>query len=311
MENSIYRAYVELIKGAKHYIFIENQYFISSINAKKPRNQIAKALFKRICRAIENEETFRVTVIIPIFPAGSPHDISTRYIIHWIYSTISRNSESLMEALAEKFPDVDISEYISFFSLRNWGQLPGNGPPTTEQVYIHSKLMIVDDRTVIIGSANINDRSLEGTRDSEICVVLEDKETVPSAMNGKPYEAGDFARSLRLTITQAVLGLSDADLVQHQDPVIAATHAQWQRTAQSNFEIFTACFRGIPENSCDVSSLRSHEELLNDISVDEALDNLKGVKGFLTWFPQDFLIKENNAPTLLNPEFYIPLSVFI
>ena len=82
MENSIYRAYVELIKAAEHYIFIENQYFISSINSKKPRNQIAKALFNRICRAIENEETFRVTVIIPIFPAGSPHDISTRYIIH-------------------------------------------------------------------------------------------------------------------------------------------------------------------------------------------------------------------------------------
>ena len=56
---------------------------------------------------------------------------------------------------------------------------------------------------------------------------------------------------------------------------------------------------------------QSHEELLNDISLDEALEKLRGIKGYLTWFPQDFLIKENNAPTLLNPEFYIPLSVFI
>jgi phospholipase D1/2 len=38
----------------------------------------------------------------------------------------------------------------------------------TEIVYIHSKLMIVDDRRVIIGSANINDRSQAGNRDSEV-----------------------------------------------------------------------------------------------------------------------------------------------
>jgi len=32
--------------------------------------------------------------------------------------------------------------------------------------------MIVDDKYVIIGSANINDRSLKGNRDSEIAVQL-------------------------------------------------------------------------------------------------------------------------------------------
>jgi len=30
--------------------------------------------------------------------------------------------------------------------------------------------MIVDDRIVIMGSANINDRSMKGSRDSEIAV---------------------------------------------------------------------------------------------------------------------------------------------
>lgn len=97
---------------------------------------------------------------------------------------------------------------------------------------------------------------MEGTRDSEICVVLEDRATVPSTMNGLPYQAGEFARSLRMTITQAVLGLNDAELLVHQDPIVSATHEQWLQTAQSNFEIYTSCFRGIPENSCDVSSLR-------------------------------------------------------
>lgn len=37
------------------------------------------------------------------------------------------------------------------------------------QVYVHSKLMIIDDRITLMGSANINDRSLLGSRDSEVC----------------------------------------------------------------------------------------------------------------------------------------------
>jgi phosphatidylserine/phosphatidylglycerophosphate/cardiolipin synthase-like enzyme len=36
------------------------------------------------------------------------------------------------------------------------------------QIYVHSKLMIIDDCMALIGSANINDRSLLGSRDSEV-----------------------------------------------------------------------------------------------------------------------------------------------
>merc|ERR1719369_198147 len=35
-------------------------------------------------------------------------------------------------------------------------------------IYVHSKMMIVDDDYIIVGSANINQRSLGGNRDSEI-----------------------------------------------------------------------------------------------------------------------------------------------
>ena len=37
-------------------------------------------------------------------------------------------------------------------------------------VYVHGKGMIVDDEYVILGSANINERSLDGSRDSEIAM---------------------------------------------------------------------------------------------------------------------------------------------
>lgn len=38
---------------------------------------------------------------------------------------------------------------------------------------MHSKLMIVDDNLVICGSANINDRSMLGKRDSEVAVIIQ------------------------------------------------------------------------------------------------------------------------------------------
>jgi phospholipase D1/2 len=37
-------------------------------------------------------------------------------------------------------------------------------------IYVHSKGMIVDDEYVLIGSANINQRSMDGSRDTEIAM---------------------------------------------------------------------------------------------------------------------------------------------
>ena len=51
-----------------------------------------------------------------------------------------------------------------------------DGNPATEIVYIHSKCLIIDDQIALIGSANINDRSMMGFRDSELAVVIEDSE---------------------------------------------------------------------------------------------------------------------------------------
>lgn len=51
---------------------------------------------------------------------------------------------------------------------------------------------------LLTGSANINDRSMLGKRDSEMAVIVQDTETVPSVMDGKEYQAGRFAQGLRL-----------------------------------------------------------------------------------------------------------------
>lgn len=37
-------------------------------------------------------------------------------------------------------------------------------------IYVHSKMAIADDAHIILGSANLNQRSLDGTRDTELAV---------------------------------------------------------------------------------------------------------------------------------------------
>ena len=53
-----------------------------------------------------------------------------------------------------------------------------NQDPLFESVtQVHAKLMIVDDRTCICGSANINERSQSGDRDSEVSTLLVDTDS--------------------------------------------------------------------------------------------------------------------------------------
>lgn len=82
----------------------------------------------------------------------------------------SRGQDAILNRLKDAGIE-DPLEYITFYGLRNHSTL--NAEPITELIYVHSKLMIVDDKIVICGSANINDRSLIGKRDSEIAVIME------------------------------------------------------------------------------------------------------------------------------------------
>ena len=57
---------------------------------------------------------------------------------------------------------------------------------------MHSKLMVVDDRVAIIGSANINDRNMLGSRDSEVAVILEDTDMVEGKNEGPTLQRGEI-----------------------------------------------------------------------------------------------------------------------
>ena len=83
----------------------------------------------------------------------------------------------------------------------------------TEELYIHAKLLIADDRVVIMGSANLNDRSQCGDRDSEIALITEDKDMIPSRMNGQPVSVNCDSKSDILTYFYH--SIKPVDLLQH------------------------------------------------------------------------------------------------
>jgi hypothetical protein len=67
-------------------------------------------------------------------------------------------------------------------------------------IYVHSKLAIIDDEYIVVGSANINQRSLEGSRDSEICIgAFQNGHTMRSARDPLPRgQVSGFRRALWL-----------------------------------------------------------------------------------------------------------------
>ncbi|XP_051144137.1 phospholipase D zeta 1-like [Andrographis paniculata] len=240
-EDSIHRAYCDLIEEAEHFIYIENQFFISGLSEDEViQNRVLESLYNRIIRAYKENSCFRVIIVIPLLPGfqGGVDDsgaATVRAIMHWQYRTICRGENSILKRLFLKLGDLT-ENFISFFGLRTYGQLFSGGPVVTSQVYVHSKVMIIDDRCALIGSSNINDRSLLGSRDSEIAVVIKDKEFVDSHMNGKQWKAGKFAFNLRLSLWAEHLGLNTNEVSQIHDPIADATYTSlWLQTAWVRF----------------------------------------------------------------------------
>ena len=126
-------------------------------------------------------------VVMPLLPAfegnvDDPNAAVLRIQLYWEYMTISRGTASIYKQLEEDPHVQNPYDYIKFYALRNHDVL--NNKPISEMIYVHSKLMIVDDDVVIMGSANINDRSMLGRCDSEIAMVIDDQDKVETKFGG-------------------------------------------------------------------------------------------------------------------------------
>ncbi|KAH9139837.1 hypothetical protein AeRB84_015905 [Aphanomyces euteiches] len=292
-ETSIHTAYCDRIRMAKHYVYIENQFFISGLDDNTViMNRIVQALVDRISFAHLHHQVFRVFVVMPLLP-GIEGNIQSRQslthlhaVMHWQYETIR---SSLMGALSKITSKPE--DYVMFFGLRTYGLMP-NGRCVTEQIYIHSKVFISDDTTVICGSANINDRSMNGDRDSEIAIVMEDSTFSQGSMNGVPYDQGTLATRLRLQLFQEHLGLADPTPV--LDPTTESTWQFLKSRAQANTDVFEQVFRCAPSNmyrSFNCFDTQWHQ-------LDEIYENqrLNPLKGRAAWGPQNLLADGDYAP---------------
>jgi phospholipase D1/2 len=219
-ESSIHSAYVKMIEDSEHFVYMENQFFITSTETMNTKilNRVGDALVDRIIRAHEMDEDWKAVILIPVMP-GFQNEVneqdgtSVRLILQCQFRSICRGEHSVFGRL--RAAGVDPEDYIQFFSLRQWGKI-GNNILTTEQLYIHAKAIVVDDRVALIGSANINERSMLGNRDSEVAAIVRDTDMIWSTMAGRPYRVGRFAHTLRLRLMREHLGLDVDEILEEE-----------------------------------------------------------------------------------------------
>jgi len=127
-EHSIANAYISVIRNSEHFIYIENQFFITATSdEQKPvKNKIGAAIVERILRAARAGQRFKVIVCIPAVPgfAGDLKDdasLGTRAIMEYQYNSINRGGHSIMEMVAKE--GCDPTEYIRFYNLRNYDRI--------------------------------------------------------------------------------------------------------------------------------------------------------------------------------------------
>jgi len=165
VESSIHEAYVEAIRHAERFIYIENEYFIGGCQwwGKDKHcgctNLIPIEIALKVVSKIKAKERFAVYIVIPMWPEGVPESESVQDILHWTRETVAMMYRLIDEAIKESGEIGHPRDYLNFFCLANREHkgkgeyLPLDSPhPETQywnaqknrrfMVYVHSKLMI-------------------------------------------------------------------------------------------------------------------------------------------------------------------------
>lgn len=191
IDAGIEKAYIHHIRKAERMIYIENQYFMGSSHMwKSPSgissNLIPSEIVRKICSKIKLHEEFAVYVVVPLMPEGT-QVFAVSELLRWQARTVESMYARIGACIAQAglAGVASPTDYLSFFCLGKRESMLGNqgtGTPIDtspvfslwyarrNMIYVHSKLMIVDDAVAIVGSANINSRSMAGTRDTEIAI---------------------------------------------------------------------------------------------------------------------------------------------
>lgn len=323
VECSITNAYCSLIKNSKSYVYIENQFFSTTIkidgDVKRPgnpevKNDIGQAICERIIRAHENKDSFKIYMVIPLMPEGegSIFDIekgngTVRTVMHYQFAGIRSDPP---KDNAKRFRDVkdyfkkenrilnmtiftyleskgiNPADYIYFSALRKH-EFINNNTAVTEVIYVHSKLLIVDDQYTIIGSANCNDRSQLGDRDSEFCLL---------------FNSTDYAKSLRNQLWSTFTGTNQSK-TRKMNPNSEECWKFWKSVSEQNADSFEKVFCLPPANHIrsfkDLDQYKIDRKPLMEHNKMEARVELAKIKGVLVSYPVRFLEDEWIHPLTL------------
>lgn len=253
-------------------------------------NPINKALISRIERAINEGNPFHVYVVVPVHPEGKLDeitimrqvDLTMQSLVHGTQSLVNgvrralvarheqevgglseeeavkKAREMLLDDLLRQDAGNGWSRYLTLLNLRNHAVMP-SGRPVTEQIYVHSKLLIADDNVAVIGSANINDRSMLGGRDSELAVVVAGGEQVEVRLDGiRLSKVSAMVHDFRKALWRSIFGDKNSDSARPAvdllasdvigAPAAAATVRLILERALSNLGAYEGAFAFIPRN---------------------------------------------------------------
>ncbi|KAI0889509.1 phospholipase D/nuclease [Annulohypoxylon maeteangense] len=259
-------------------------------------------------------------------------------------NTRSNEAKRRFEEAKQDGQDTQSASSVAHHAMIDTGMLseePWEGDPheevdnwIQEELYVHAKLLIVDDRTVICGSSNLNDRSQLGSHDSELSIVMEDADKIQSVMDGQPFSAGRHAATLRRYLWREHLGLlppqqhdasndpnaqppgenSPNDIWDRddsykfvEDPMSDKLWDMWTTNATTNTQIFRHLFHADPDDH--VKTFEDYNTFLPPKGVkaghifdrflppDDIRKKLDQIKGHLVWMPLDYLKDANMAET--------------
>jgi len=154
------------------------------------RHLIPVELTNVIIEHIEKRQPFAVYVLVPTYPEGIPESGPVQEMLRWQWKTMEFMYARIHAALEKEGMTADhkATDYLNFYHPGQRETVEGSQQkdqsPDREtapqahllnqtrrfMIYVHSKMMIVDDEYIILGSANINQRSMGGDRDTEIAV---------------------------------------------------------------------------------------------------------------------------------------------
>ncbi|EKE42518.1 hypothetical protein ENUP19_0184G0011 [Entamoeba nuttalli] len=285
VERGCYEGIVRIIERAEHYIYIEEQFFISNYGSKRIWNLISFIIGNKIIEAYRKKEKFKVIIVVPLWSEGELESIIVKSIMELFRKTIISGKLSLIQRM-KKEGIKDIEEYLKILTLYTFGKKKQEGKEVIvgSPIYVHSKCIIVDDQYVFIGSANINDRSLIGERDSEIGAIIVDSNKIQISINGERKFVNEFALNLRSRIWAEHLNLEESQIKMVEDPIKSIEKVICP-ISEKNTKVYERLFEYFPSNKYP-KFVDCKKHLYPPLIGDKK--ELKDIKGHFIKFPIGF-----------------------